>query len=447
MRIDSSGNVGIGTSSPSALLDVTAGNILAGGKGVEISGNTSYIADGSYGTSLDITHNYQSNDGSFRAINIDLTDSGTNNQSLYGLYVNAENNYLSGNVGIGTTSPDRALHVSTSDNLPVFVESTDGLSLLGIGDSSGSVAVAANGSSFSVYTGGEVGGNTSFGAERMRIDSSGNLLVGKTASSLNTTGIQLQNDGLIRATKSGADVLQLNRQSSDGAITTFYKDGTTVGSIGTISSGDLYIADGRNAGIKLDGGNNQISPVNSSGSALDATLDLGQTGGRFKDLYLSGGIYSGNPTNTAGNLFLHIDGDADGVSTGYKIRSGVGVTTGSSHIAFVNPNGIVGQIRTDGSATSYNTSSDERLKQNIQDADDAGSKIDAIQVRQFDWKIDGTHESYGVIAQELQSVAPEAVSGNPESEEMMGVDYSKLVPTLIKEIQTLRNRVAQLENN
>ena len=184
-----------------------------------------------------------------------------------------------------------------------------------------------------------------------------------------------------------------------------------------------------------------------NGALRNDIVSLGSASNSFKDLYLSKRVYSGNPSNTAGNLFLHIDGNADGVSTGYKIRSGVGVSTGSSHIAFVNPNGIVGQIRTDGSATSYNTSSDERLKENIQDADDAGSKIDAIQVRQFDWIIDGTHESYGVIAQELQSVAPEAVSGNPESEEMMGVDYSKLVPTLIKEIQSLRNRVAELENN
>ena len=73
------------------------------------------------------------------------------------------------------------------------------------------------------------------------------------------------------------------------------------------------------------------------------------------------------------------------------------------------------------------------------------AKIDAIQVRKFDWKADGSHQDYGMIAQELQAVAPEAVSGDADSEEMMGVDYSKLVPMLIKEIQSLRNRVAQLE--
>jgi hypothetical protein len=109
--------------------------------------------------------------------------------------------------------------------------------------------------------------------------------------------------------------------------------------------------------------------------------------------------------------------------------------------------GLVGSILSDGSGTSYNTTSDERLKENIQDANDAGSKIDDIQIRQFDWKDSGEHQDYGVIAQELQAVAPEAVSEGYTEDDMMSVDYSKLVPTLIKEIQSLRTRVAQLENN
>jgi hypothetical protein len=90
--------------------------------------------------------------------------------------------------------------------------------------------------------------------------------------------------------------------------------------------------------------------------------------------------------------------------------------------------------------------SDYRLKENIADADDAGSKIDAIQVRKFDWKVDGSHQDYGMVAQELQTVAPEAVSTPENPDEMMGVDYSKLVPMMLKEIQTLRLRITALEN-
>ena len=106
----------------------------------------------------------------------------------------------------------------------------------------------------------------------------------------------------------------------------------------------------------------------------------------------------------------------------------------------------VGSIKSNNSATTFNTSSDQRLKENIADADDAGNKIDAIQVRQFDWKVDGSHQDYGMVAQELLEVAPEAVARGETQEEMMGVDYSKLVPMLIKEIQSLRARVADLES-
>ena len=106
---------------------------------------------------------------------------------------------------------------------------------------------------------------------------------------------------------------------------------------------------------------------------------------------------------------------------------------------------VVGTISVTASATAYNTSSDQRLKDNIVDAPSASDDIDAIQVRSFDWKADGSHQKYGMVAQELQSVAPEAVSEGETEEDMMGVDYSKLVPMLVKEIQSLRARVAQLE--
>ena len=105
-----------------------------------------------------------------------------------------------------------------------------------------------------------------------------------------------------------------------------------------------------------------------------------------------------------------------------------------------------GYIYNNGSSTSYNTASDVRLKQNILDAEDAGSLIDDIQVRSFDWKETGEHQRFGMVAQELQTVVPEAVHQPKDADVMMGVDYSKLVPMLIKEIQSLRARVADLES-
>jgi hypothetical protein len=102
----------------------------------------------------------------------------------------------------------------------------------------------------------------------------------------------------------------------------------------------------------------------------------------------------------------------------------------------------IGSITTSGTLTLYNTTSDQRLKENIQDAAPASALIDALQVRQYDWKADGNHQRYGFIAQELVTVAPEAVHQPADPEKMMAVDYSKLVPMLVKEIQSLRARLA-----
>ena len=119
--------------------------------------------------------------------------------------------------------------------------------------------------------------------------------------------------------------------------------------------------------------------------------------------------------------------------------------TDGTNIGFYNDESACGSISVSGASTAYNTSSDERLKENIQDAEDAGIVIDNIQVRQFDWIVDNKHQDYGMIAQELEVVYPDAVSVYDEENNYLGIDYSKLVPVLIKEIQSLRKRVSDLE--
>jgi hypothetical protein len=108
--------------------------------------------------------------------------------------------------------------------------------------------------------------------------------------------------------------------------------------------------------------------------------------------------------------------------------------------------GVRGSITTNTSRTYYNTTSDERMKENIADATDTVS-IDDIRVRKFDWKVNGEHERLSFVAQELYEVYPEAVSVPPTEEGVWGVDASKLVPLLVKELQELKARVAELENN
>ena len=97
--------------------------------------------------------------------------------------------------------------------------------------------------------------------------------------------------GTTTVTDSGAAPLVANRTTSDGDIHVFQKNGTTVGSIGT-TNGDMFLATGV-AGIRLTDSVPDIRPVLSDGSNSDATTNLGAGGDRFKDLYLSGGVYLG----------------------------------------------------------------------------------------------------------------------------------------------------------
>lgn len=152
----------------------------------------------------------------------------------------------------------------------------------------------------------------------------------------------------------------------------------------------------------------------------------------------------------AGNLLLGTSSTFDNVSFltaqfvgGLATR--IGGTGPASQISFFNDNGRVGFIATDGTGTSYSTSSDARLKHDIVDAPDAADIIDAIKVRRFKWNADDSEQRYGFVAQELLEVAPEAVIASEDEKQMMGVDYSKLVPMLVKEVQSLRARVAKLE--
>jgi len=121
----------------------------------------------------------------------------------------------------------------------------------------------------------------------MRIDSSGNLLVGKTGVDSGVVGVEAKANGTLVATVNGDTVSLLNRKTSDGEILRLQKDGSTVGSIGT-NSGVPYFYGA--SGFRLGGA---IQPVTSAGALSDNTTDIGQSNARFKDLYLSGGVYLG----------------------------------------------------------------------------------------------------------------------------------------------------------
>jgi hypothetical protein len=133
-------------------------------------------------------------------------------------------------------------------------------------------------------------------------------------------------------------------------------------------------------------------------------------------------------------------------------------TATSARIEFFNPNGQVGKIETSGSNTTYGTSSDYRLKENIAPMTGALAKVSQLKPCTYTWKADGV-AGQGFIAHELQSVVPDAVSGEKDAVnedgtiKAQGIDTSFLVATLTAAIQELKAtvdaqaaRIAALEN-
>ena len=119
---------------------------------------------------------------------------------------------------------------------------------------------------------------------------------------------------------------------------------------------------------------------------------------------------------------------------------------------FYNPNGQVGGISISGSATTFATSSDYRLKENVNYTFDATTRLKQLKPARFNFISDDTNTLVdGFIAHEVSSVVPEAITGEKDAVDengdavYQGIDQSKLVPLLVKTIQELEARITALE--
>jgi hypothetical protein len=297
MRINASGNVGIGTSSPSVALEVD-GTIKASGNG------KLQIADDTEGSTFEFNVGgggaLEIYDGAAERMRID--------SSGHLLVGTTSANYAGVDLAVGnTTDSQNGIQIQTS---------TTGYGYVLFGDGTGASAYVGqitykHDDNFMAF-------NTA-GAERMRIDSSGNFLVGH--SSLNGTGgVDIGTSGYVRASRSGDEAAIFNRETNDGTIVSLQKDGTSVGSIGTVN-GDLLVGTG-DTGLRFHDTDNRIYPINTSGGTkVDAAIDLGDPTARFKDLYLSGGAYLGG-TAAANKLDDYEEGTWTPVLEGNTGQSG-----------------------------------------------------------------------------------------------------------------------------
>ena len=442
MTLSSGGNVGINTTSPDEKLDVENGNIR-------------------------LKSNSDGNTGLFRLYDSAGVESGQIYPANGDLNFYSPNDVIfspTGKVGIGTSNPDAPLQVQTS-HTSTDVTAANSNSTLNLGNSGSgngvynSIKFAGNQQDMYIMSFnntaqanrrigfflGSVSGDATTD-ERLSITGSGNVGINTSSPSfpLDISGERARIAGGTSTTFAGLEVENSNGHGTvfgtGGSARTDLLDNRGYVTAQSATDGLAIGTEGADPVIFYTSGTtSEACRIDSSQNLLVGTTAVGVGTARHN-------VY--NDTTNIASILVNQSGTANSTPVQRFYHYEANSTTSATMIQFLNRSvGQVGNITSTGSATSYNTSSDQRLKDNIVDAPSASDDIDAIQVRSFDWKADGSHQKYGMVAQELQSVAPEAVTGDADSDDMMGVDYSKLVPMLVKEIQSLRARVAQLETN
>ena len=469
MRIDSTGHVGIGTTSPSTY-DSRANNLVVGDSGdaglTIFSGATSnaylqFAPSGDTGLNNGLI-DYDNNDDSMA-----FATGGTERMRIDS----------SGHVSIGTNSPwsDARLTVDNGGSGAVSIA----LSRSGAGQND--VALVNDAGEFIVKSGAAstVGALT----EHMRVDASGQLGVGTSnpqdklhvysgasgGSPHSYTQLLVEN-----STHQALEFLSPN--TSEQAIWFSDPDTSTVGGFSyyhptnvlafrtsndwrmdlsaTSAATTLNILSGTEGLIQFKNGGTVKGYINVPNTRFDIVAGTGSdirlvpdgAGGKAVTVDTSGNVLVGTTTNpSSGKVAIEY---ARGTSAGMRIKDTVG-SGGTGVIAdfYNSSNTSVGSITHNSSTTSYNPSSDARLKEKIRDYDNALADVMKLKPRKYSWKVDGAEDN-GFIAQELLETPEFANRVNPledGDDPMYGVDYMKFVAVLTGAIQEQQAMIEELK--
>ena len=367
-------------------------------------------------------------------------------------------------VGVGTTSPETPIEIRTTNKLGgTFTGTTDGegLRVTQTNYTSGNFISLVE----APFDDAQTAANVRIGA---MFDGSGSKLVFGTSNSygsgITNTAMFIDSSGQVGLnTTSPAAPLHV-KTGTDENLRISSDSGVRMQAMNDAANAINTMKIGGNPLIFLGSGGAEAARIDSGLRLLIGTTSTGTT---------SGGAYFDPESLGRTVLFTGSDSTSSGVTL----------------VAFNNPNGIVGGISTAASSTSFNTSSDYRLKENVTDITGAIDRVKTLAPKRFNFKVDPDNTVDGFLAHEAQIVVPEAVTGTKDQTEAIGVlkdadgnvtenkvvkpdtlqegytwtetetrpvyqgiDQAKLVPVLtaalqeaIAKIETLETKVAALE--
>jgi hypothetical protein len=417
MVIASSGNVGIGTSSP-----VAKNHIRGSGTSGQVTASW-MLENASSGTAgMDITGAAGSSRWRFLRGGGPSTGTDTLSEAMCILTEGAS----AGNVGIGTSSPSHPLTVQasgTSGNaIKILGDSTNDAGRIlwrNNADSASTAEIEVNSSQNMIF---KAGAGT---PERLRIDSSGNVGIG-TSSPVHRLTVNgsatVIGDSTLTGTFAG-----LTTRYISGSNSAFLQSVDV--SSGVVQGGKELSLDASQLLFRTISGAafSERARIDASGNLLVGKTAFGIAAQGFQTAAAGQSAF----TADAGQVALYINHvSPSGTQTAVEFRYGASTT--------------VGNITLTSTATTYATSSDYRLKEDVQPMVGASDRLMALKPVNFAWKVNGSRVD-GFIAHEAQEVVPEAVTGEKDGEEMQAIDHSKLVPLLTAALQEALTKIEALE--
>ena len=461
--VDTAGNIGVGTLVPRSDANTTNISIQSSGTARLFVNNT-----GASGKEYAI---YSSANGDFG-----IFDYGAVSARLI---INSSGNAtFAGNVGIGTDSADGKLNVvdtsnpaATSGSVIIEGRRDGGANVLTLRakdasaptsalpnaqgavlrwqgfdgtdfENMGYIYVAADGQavgdgdapSFMAF--GTSADGSSSPTERMRIDSSGNTTFTGSSGAIsgtgnvyinnaddafalviNNNGTSSQNDrGVFDARVGGSSVLRINNSGNVGIGTTNLTGANTILDLkktGTNQGTNIRFKNDYNENfyIGIAGGDTTGNGIIYNANDSDIVIYTG-TGGPERMRITSGGnVFIGNTSFASSSRVKMFEINPNCIAT----KSGTSDSTLQYHNEFHNPNGFVGSISTNGSATAFTTSSDYRLKENVVEMTGALDRVSQLKPSRFNFIADADKTVDGFLAHEVQEIVPEAITGEKDA--------------------------------